>query len=144
MPTKKGAASAAMPGQEPPEEKAMSRGAAEGMQSRPNDLTDEEIAGASQMASGASAPTLQPPPAAAASGVAGTWQSSKTITALWSINENRNAWVFVAGVGWVKLLNSSDNIIMQLTILTANAKETGGLVSYRTEADNMIHEIYVW
>lgn len=143
MPTKKSSTSAGKPDQEPPEEQSKSSTVAEGTQSRPSDLTAEEMVAASQMASGASAPTLQPP-VAAAGGITGTWQNSKTITALWSINQNRNAWVYVAGVGWVKLLNSSDNIIIQLTMLTANAKETGGLVSYRTEADSMIHEIYVW
>lgn len=143
MPTKKSPTSAAKPDQEPPEEQSKRSMAVEGTQSRPSDLTAEEMAAASQMASGASAPTLQPP-VAAAGGFTGTWQSSKTITALWSINQNRNVWAFVAGVGWVKLLDSSDNIIMQLTMLTANAKETGGQVSYRTEADGMMHEIYVW
>ena len=142
MPTKKYNPSAAMPSQSPPEEQATSSTIGEGAQSRPNPLTSEEMASAAQFAASASAPTAQPPQAAG--GVTATWQSNKTINALWSINENRNVYASVAGVGWVKLLNSSDNIIMQLAALTANAKETGGLVSYRTEADGMMHEIYVW
>ena len=144
MPTKKNNPSAAMPSQSPPEEQATSSYIGEGTQSRPNTLTSEEMASAAQFAASTSAPTAQPPQAAAAGGLTATWQSNKTINALWSINENRNVNASVAGVGWVKLLNSSDNISMQLAALTANAKETGGLVSYRTEADGMMHEIYVW
>lgn len=34
-----------------------------------------------------------------ASGVS-TWQNDKRISALWSINQNRNSWVGVAGIGW--------------------------------------------
>ena len=32
------------------------------------------------------------------------WQNNKKFTALWSINENRNAWVYVEGIGWKKFL----------------------------------------
>ena len=92
----------------------------------------------------------QPPPAAAlaaaaAGGVAATtWVTGKTVNGLWAINENRNSWVSVAGVGWVKLANNSDSAIVALTMLGANAKVTQGSVSYRQESDNMIHEMYVW
>jgi hypothetical protein len=50
----------------------------------------------------------------------------------------------VAGVGWVKLANNSDTAIMALTMLGANARQTQGIVNYRQESDNMIHEMYVW
>jgi hypothetical protein len=95
-----------------------------------------------------SAPTNEPP-ASAKSGATGgigatVWVSGKKINALWAINENRNSWVSVAGVGWTKLANNSDTAIVALTILATNARQTQGDVSYRQEADNMIHEIYVW
>ena len=94
-------------------------------------------------------PTELPPTsalaAAAAGGVAATtWVTGKTVNALWSINENRNSWIGVSGVGWVKLANNSDSAIVALTMLGADAKLTGGQVSYRQESDNMIHEMYVW
>lgn len=72
------------------------------------------------------------------------WQSNKKINALWSINENRNSWVGVTGVGWVKLANNNDTAIVALTMLGADAKLTQGTVHYRQEADGMIHEMYVW
>ncbi len=100
-------------------------------------------------AGGAGAPTAEPPAAAVSDGGAvgigaSVWVSNKKINALWSINENRNSWVGVAGVGWVKFANNSDSAIVAFTMLGANARHTQGLVSYRQEADNMIHEMYVW
>ena len=96
----------------------------------------------------AAAPTA-PPPAAVGVGVgagiaATTWVNNMKINALWAINENRNSWVGVAGVGWVKLANNSDSAVVALTILGANARQTQGVVNYRQESDNMIHEMYVW
>lgn len=95
------------------------------------------------------APTAEPPAVAGAGIAAGAigasvWVNNKKVNALWSINENRNSWIGVAGVGWVKLANNSDSAIVALTMLGANAKLTQGVVNYRQEADNMIHEMYVW
>jgi hypothetical protein len=98
------------------------------------------------------APTQEPPASAlaavgtgAAGGVAATvWVNGKKVNALWAINQNRNSWISVVGVGWVKLANNSDSAIVALTMLGANAKLTQGVVNYRQESDNMIHEMYVW
>ena len=95
------------------------------------------------------APTALPPGAVGAdTGVgavgASVWVTNKKINALWAINENRNSWVGVAGVGWAKLANNSDSAIVAFTILGANARQTQGNVNYRQESDNMIHEMYVW
>jgi hypothetical protein len=99
----------------------------------------------------AAAPTAKPPGDGDTGGVASTggigasvWVNNKKINALWAINENRNSWVGVAGVGWVKLANNSDSAIVALTVLGANARQTQGNVNYRQEADNMLHEMYVW
>ena len=94
-------------------------------------------------------PTQSPPASAVAAAAAGgvtatTWVTGKTVNGLWAINENRNSWIGVAGVGWVKLANNSDSAIVALTMLGANAKVTQGSVNYRQESDNMIHEMYVW
>jgi hypothetical protein len=72
------------------------------------------------------------------------WNSNKQITALWSINENRNSWVGIGGIGWKKLSNNSDSAIVALTMLSAHAREKGSTVHYRDESDGMIHEMYVW
>ncbi|HEY2040089.1 MAG TPA: hypothetical protein VGG95_10515 [Edaphobacter sp.] len=82
--------------------------------------------------------------AASASASASVWQYGKKINALWAINENRNSWVGVTGVGWVKLANNNDTAIVALTMLGADAKLTQGTVNYRQESDGMIHEMYVW
>src|SRR5437868_3924965 len=97
---------------------------------------------------GAAAPTAEPPTSAEGEGIgavgAAVWVNNKKINALWSINQNRNSWVGVAGVGWGKLANNSDTAIVAFTILGANARQTQGNVNYRQESDNMIHEMYVW
>ena len=110
-------------------------------------LSGTAVAAASSAA--ATAPTAEPPTTAevgiAAGGIgASVWVNNKKINALWSINENRNSWVGVAGVGWVKLANNSDTAIVALTMLGTNARQTQGIVNYRQESDNMIHEMYVW
>ena len=94
-------------------------------------------------------PTAEPPTSAQTGGGTGAigatvWVNGKKINALWAINENRNSWVAVAGIGWVKLANNSDTAIVALTMLGANARQTQGIVNYRQESDNMIHEMYVW
>ncbi len=72
------------------------------------------------------------------------WLNNKRVGGLWSINQNRNAWVYVTGVGWKKLANNSDTAVVALTILAASAKLTQTNYNYREEADHMIHETYVW
>lgn len=72
------------------------------------------------------------------------WNNNKQITALWSINQNRNSWVGVSGIGWKKLANNSDSAIVALTMLSAHARDTGSVVNCRDESDGMIHEMYVW
>lgn len=91
---------------------------------------------------GDSAPTL-PAEAGVASGI-GAWNNNKQITALWSINQDKNSWVGVSGVGWKRLANNSGSAIVALTMLSAHARQKGSIVNYRDESDGMIHEMYVW
>lgn len=108
-------------------------------------LSSSSIAVGADGGGAAAAPTAEPPSLAEGAGIgASVWVYNKKINALWAINENRNSWVGVAGVGWVKLANNSDTAIVAFTMLGANARQTQGNVSYRQESDNMIHEIYVW
>jgi hypothetical protein len=98
-------------------------------------------------------PTLLPPrpdPAtveaagSAAGGVtAAVWQYSKTISAIWSTNDTRNAWALVDGVGWKKIFNATDGAFTALTTLAAQARQTGRPVSFR-EDGGTIREIYLW
>lgn len=118
-------------------------------ESKPTQLSDALLSGGA-IAAETAGPTQQPPAAlGGAVGIgagvgASVWVSGKQVNALWAINENRNSWIGVTGVGWVKLANNSDSAIVALTMLGANAKLTQGTVNYRQEADNMIYEMYVW
>ncbi len=118
-------------------------GAIEMSASRPKDLSALEMSIAASSAAGDAVPTALPPETAGAGGVA-AWQTGKLVTALWSINQNRNAWLFFSGVGWKKLANNSDTAVVALNILGASARLTQTQVNYRDEADGMIHEMYVW
>lgn len=73
-----------------------------------------------------------------------TWNNSANINALWSINQDKNSWVGITGIGWKKLSTASESGIVALTMLASHAKEKNSLVYYREESDAMIHEFYVW
>ena len=92
------------------------------------------------------APQLEPPGAVAGAGaqaVAATWQSGQ-VTALWSIDEVRNAWMHVAAIGWRKLYNGRDGAFQALVALGSQARQTGRSINFREEADGMVYEIYLW
>jgi len=88
-------------------------------------------------------PTMPLPDGAGIAGVT-AWITSKTFNALWSINQNRNSWVGITGVGWKRLSTASDSGVIALSLLSAHAREKNSPVNYREEADGMIHEMYVW
>ena len=80
--------------------------------------------------------------AQAAAAAAMVWQNGKTITNQWTINQDRNSWIGVAGIGWQKLSTASDSGCVALTMLSSNALISKASVNYRT--DGTVHEIYVW
>jgi hypothetical protein len=95
-------------------------------------------------ADGEDSPSLPAEAGVAAEVAIAAWNSNMQITALWSINQDKNSWVGVSGIGWKKLANNSSSAIVALTMLSAHAREKGSIVNYRDEADGMIHEMYVW
>jgi len=116
----------------------------------PVDLSQEQqqaaAAGAYETIT-AAVPSQTPPSSISATGGDGgatAWQNTKKVSALWVINEVRNSWAYIAGVGWKKFANNSDSAIVALTTLGAHAKLIQSNVDYRDEADGMIHEMYVW
>ena len=131
------------PTEQPPSEAATSGKNAAG-QSRPEELSAEQLAAATNVSTTSTAPSLMPPAAAAGAASVTAWQSDKRITALWGISENRNSWVHVDGIGWKKLVASSDSASVALTQLAAHAKQGNRPVNYREEADGMIYEMYIW
>ena len=127
-------------------------GAGSSVETKPVDLTDAQLGGVGAAAGADSiTPSLAPPgegagltEALSAGAGTGTWQADKRVTALWSINQVRNDYAYIAGIGWKKLYNASDSSITAMTMLASHAKEKNTRFDYREEADGMIHEIYAW
>ena len=74
---------------------------------------------------------------------ASIWYKNKKVSALWSINQNRNVYMALAGVGWKKLADNNDSCVVALNTLAANAKLGNRIVSAR-EDNGEIVEMYVW
>lgn len=131
-----------------PEMMGPGTGAGTGM-TEPKPLTADLLATITAQAAVEMAPTLIPPgvdprlEAQAAAAITGTWRQNVQVTAMWSINEPRNAWIHVANIGWKKLFNGRDGAFTAMVTLAAQAKQTGKPVSYREENDGMIYEIYL-
>jgi hypothetical protein len=117
------------------------------------DESPKEIGAISKTGSGA--PTATPPAGksvkaggAGAPGSAGAvktvWNNSQIVNALWTINQDRNSWLGIQGVGWLKLSTASDTGVVALTVLASHAKQMQTVINYRVEDDGMVHEIYAW
>jgi hypothetical protein len=89
-------------------------------------------------------PPLAEAERAVADGGVTTWLGDKRVSSLWSINQVRNSWVGISGVGWIKLSNASDSGIVALTMLASHARQMQTRFDYRQEGDGMIHEVYAW
>jgi hypothetical protein len=113
---------------------------------QPIALTEAQLRAAVNRSTLTLEPSLEPPGVAeAVKGVtASVWVSNVQVSALWSINQNRNSWAAFTGRGWQKFADNSDSAIMAFTTLAAHARVTQSATSYRGEADNRIHELYVW
>jgi hypothetical protein len=124
-----------------------SEGASGGAGTTAPTLSDSALA--ALVESTTSGPTLAPPvsTAGATTGEAAataTWQTNVTIDALWSIDETRNAFMHVVGLGWRKIFNGRDGAFQALVLLASQARQTGRPCNLREEADGMIYEIYLW
>jgi hypothetical protein len=141
----------ARPRETPPGTKAKAEGEAAGVgTTQPKPITDERLADVLEAeAEIEGRPTLDPTSIAgiqaeAIGAVTGTWRTGTTVTALWSINEVRNAWMHVSGLGWRKLYNGRDGSFRALVTLASHARQTGRPINFREEADGMVYEIYSW
>jgi hypothetical protein len=117
----------------------------------PGSSTPKDVGIVSSITTAAAIPTGMPPPpppgksgVAAVSRLATVWNNSQIVNALWCINEDRNSWMGIAGVGWVRLSNGSDSGVVALTVLASHAKGLQSPINYRQESDGMAHEIYAW
>ncbi|MBM7786909.1 RAD23 family protein [Tenggerimyces flavus] len=120
--------------------------------SAPSRVAPDDIASVVMAPETATMPTLMPPtlrdPSSMAeadlAAVTATWRSSQYIDAMWSIDQTRNAFMLVRGLGWRKIYNGRDGAFTALVSLAAQARQTGRQVSFREEADGMVYEIYLW
>lgn len=108
----------------------------------------EESLSSSESGASLDAPAQDPPATLSAeSGEeafgAGSWYNGKKITALWTINQPRNSWAGVSGLGWRKISSANDSSSVALTQLAAHAKDRNRNVNVRVD-NNQIVEIYVW
>jgi hypothetical protein len=128
------------PQEVPPSEEAVMAGAEE---ARPSEiLSEEELqAYAETEAMPREAPPDTEEAVSEAFGV--TWHRNKKITALWSINQNRNSWIGVSGLRWKKLANNSNSAVVALTMLASHAKQMNCSVNIK-EDSGQIKEMYVW
>jgi hypothetical protein len=76
--------------------------------------------------------------------VAAIWRSSQYVDAMWSIDQTRNAFMLVRGLGWRKIYNGRDGAFTALVSLASQARQTGRQISFREESDGMVYEIYLW
>jgi len=110
-----------------------------------DDLAGELIAGAAAAAlAGEAEPRLPPPTAAVTGEGVGLWVSNKQVDALYSTYGARYSWMHVAGGAWRRFSPASDSGVAALALLAAHARDRGRPVNYREEADQLVHEMYVW
>ena len=109
-----------------------------------SDLTSDLIAGAAAGTGALAAePSLQPGAGAAGDGI-GLWQSNKQVDALYSTYAARFSWMHVSGGQWRRFSPVSDSGVAALALLAAHARDRGRPVNFREEADQLVHEMYVW
>lgn len=92
-------------------------------------------------------PTQEPPRQLSVSekAIAAGWQTNKKILGLWShCSDQRNAYMYVDGIGWRKFADNSDSAIMAFNIIASHAKVTGkGAYLYEGD-DGKVTTLYVW
>jgi C1A family cysteine protease len=72
----------------------------------------------------------------------GVWQYNKRVVGLWTIDQDRNAWVFIDGIGWKKVSPDNDNIFFNMLNQLAMAKAAARPINYY-ELAGVIKEVYV-
>lgn len=120
---------------------------------RPPEPTTEQLA-AAQTGSVATAaiselerPTFEPPTTAAgavASAAAG-WLTNKHVLMLWQTTSPMDNWAYYdGGIGWKHSTQSGDVAARGMGVLTAGARNGGGLVHVYEGAGGAIDAIYLW
>jgi hypothetical protein len=94
-------------------------------------------------ASASTAPSLRPTTTAAGA-VTATWQSNAHVSGMWSINQDRNAWVYLDTVGWRRLSDASESGLVAMNMIAAHAYQQGVTSNLYEGDDGRIAQLYVW
>lgn len=70
------------------------------------------------------------------------WLTNKSILGLWTIDQDRNAWVYVESNGWKKIAYDNDNIFFDMLSQLISAKASGSTASLNI-SNGTIKQIYV-
>lgn len=71
------------------------------------------------------------------------WQNNKKIRGLYAYGSlNRNAWVYISGMGWRRLWHDHDSQIVAMMAMSTQAKAKSRPVNFY-EQNNKIREMYV-
>lgn len=90
------------------------------------------------------APSLRPGAGRAGGAAAAAWHSNVHVVGLWSINQDRNAWVYLDDAGWRKLSGGSESGLVAMNMLAAHAYQLGSTTSLYEGDDGSISQLYVW
>jgi C1A family cysteine protease len=71
------------------------------------------------------------------------WLPNQKVLGLWTIDQDRNAWVYLSQVGWRKIANDNDNIFFDMLVELIAAKAGGRDVGVYQQ-QGTIRQIYVW
>lgn len=71
------------------------------------------------------------------------WERNQRIVGLWATNQDRNAWVFVSGMGWRKISPDNDNIFFDMLAQLIAAKGGNRPVNFYQE-NKVIKQVYVF
>ncbi|HYD81340.1 MAG TPA: C1 family peptidase [Paucimonas sp.] len=71
------------------------------------------------------------------------WQSNKRVIGLWTINQERNAWVYFESLGWRKIASESDVVFFDMLSQLIAAKAAARPVNFYEE-NSVIRQAYVF
>ncbi len=71
------------------------------------------------------------------------WQTNCHVTGLWTIDQDRNAWAYLDGLGWRKISPDNDNIFFDMLAVLIAAKAAARPVNFYEE-NSVIKQVYVF
>jgi len=71
------------------------------------------------------------------------WLNNKRVVGLWTVNQDRNAWAYLDGVGWRRVAYDNDNIFVDVLTQLATAKSGSRPVNVYQDG-GVIKQVYVF